>query len=172
MESLILNSQSLGKFSEKELEVLFPHGLVGGYMQAKPMLLFKNEFESIVIPVWLNAIEAQSLAAYLQNQIEELPGHHFSLSLFEEIGLEFLRFVFVDVDKNHQWLEVHYSYQAKEYKKKLIAESILGFAFTTEAPFYATSEFVRANRHFNVLPDLNSFEDLQLNDKSQQKYLM
>lgn len=168
----ILDSQEFQSFDESKYEELFPHGLVAGLMQPKPMLLLKNETETLVLPIWLNNVEGQSLANYLQSQKEENSGHDLSLSLFDEIGLDILRFVFVDVDKENQWFEMHYSFGKKQYKKKLSADSSINFAFATEAPIFATEEFVRANRHFNALPDLLGLENSLTKLDSQQTYLM
>ena len=125
---------------ETDLVELQVYGLVVGPHQPRPLLLMKDKMSEAILPVALNALEAQILA--FGSDRPEGP-HGATFEILRDLNVQIAKAQFREIRGNRQILELYYVAQGKtSHKVEVFAESSMSVALGAKAPIFATQKFI------------------------------
>lgn len=151
-------SLGLGEKSSEEAEAwleVFPYGinfnLDGFASPQRPIIFFKNEEKTQVLPVWLSSLDA-SLAISHQNPRDVTSSsHQISWRLLKLLGGRLERCLFAEMRGNHLYVELHFSGLRKGLTKILSrADEAISFCLGLNTRFYCQESLIECCRQLEV----------------------
>ena len=122
---------------------LFPYGVTLGVDEVRPVMIFKDENEKHVLPVWVSELEAQ--IAMDQTSGDRFVGspHTIAINILKELNAKIDRCVFVELKGHHQVVEVFYTANGEEKKVKARAHEIMSFLLSSKPQFFCTLKHIK-----------------------------
>ncbi len=125
-----------------ELVEIFPYGVTLSADQARPVMLFKDDTESKVLPVWLSALDA-GISVY-QNSVEmghSTSPYNLTWKILKPLGVYLEKCCFTEVKGLHQYVELHFKGHPKLTVLKSRADEAVSFCLSNKTQFFCEADF-------------------------------
>ncbi len=126
---------------------LFPYAISMGPLQTRPVLIFRDQAESLNLPVWLNQIDASIAALDLSKNTNF---HGLSLKIIDSAGIKIERCEFNEIQGHHQYVRLELSGHPKLKEMRVRADEAIPFCSAQKARFFSTQEFIMQCRDLDV----------------------
>jgi len=151
---------------------LYPHGLVQGLSEVKPILLFCDKKERDLFPLWVDYIEMDSLHHYFTDNEEAFHPYQTPIKILKELGWEIDRICFTKIDGYRVYATLVLIKDGKEKSFTERAEDLILMALNAKAKIYTSRDLINKVKDIKDLKHLQGL-DIGLSDyKDSQKYLM
>lgn len=126
---------------------LFPYAISMGPLQTRPVLIFRDQAESLNLPVWLNQIDASIAALDLSKNTNF---HGLSLKIIDSAGIKIERCEFNEIQGHHQYVRLELSGHPKLKEMRVRADEAIPFCSAQKARFFSTQEFIMQCRDLDI----------------------
>ncbi len=118
-----------------------------GALQTRPVLIFRDQAETLNLPVWLNQIDASIAALDLSKNTNF---HALSLKIFAAAGIKIERCDFIELQGHHQFVRLEISGHPKLKEMRVRADEAIPFCSAQKVRFFSTAEFIMQCRDLDV----------------------
>ncbi len=130
------------ELTEKKWVEIFPYGMTFGPDLARPVLLFKDQSEKRVLPVWLSPLDAG--ITIHQNAVEmgySASPYSMTWKILKPLDIFLEKCCFTDVKGHHQFVELHFTGHPKLKKIESRAEEAVSFCLSNKTRFYCEESY-------------------------------
>ena len=133
---------------QEELIELFVFGLTLGTEGKRPLLIFKDASGNVVLPVWVNPVDATF--AMNNHAHQAYAAHSIVFRVMESFGVKLERCVFESVKGHQQYVRLHFTGNEKLTSLEARADDAMSVCLASGARFYAPSSFVTRSREIDA----------------------
>lgn len=125
-----------------DLIELFPYGVTMSVDQTRPVMIFKDESEKVVMPVWLSPLDAGiAMSQSSKNQNLGSP-HNLTSKVFEALGLQLESCYFDELVGSIQYVKLHFKGSRKLKTLKIKADEAMSFCLKTDCKYFASHDLI------------------------------
>lgn len=135
--------------SNKEWIEVFPYDLIIGFEVSRPVLVFKDEHEKNVLPVYISSVDAQ-LAAHSGIHRHLKSPHDASIEAMKQLGLKLTKCVFIKIENQQQIVELFYEGEGGDKKISFAAENVMSLCLQSKAKFYSTLNMMKQSKELTT----------------------
>lgn len=125
---------------------VFPYGVTSGLERGRPVLLFQDEAEKHMIPIWVSPVEANVAVSQHYVTTDATSPHNLSSRIFKDLGLKIEKCVFNEVRGNHQYMDIHLGLLPAGKVIRSRVDQCLSLCMHEQARFFCTPEFIEQCR--------------------------
>lgn len=130
---------------------VYPYGVTLGIDESRPVLIFKDASEKVVLPVWLSHQDAGlALSGSALNRRAGNSPHELSFKILEELGIKIEACFFVGFKGQHHLVEVKFAGSKKLSKLQVRADDAMSFCLRAGTKFYCTKDHTEVSRQMDV----------------------
>ncbi|MCB0357475.1 MAG: bifunctional nuclease family protein [Bdellovibrionales bacterium] len=126
----------------KKLIEIFPYGITFSPDQNRPIMLFKDESEQKVLPVWLSPLDAG--ITIHQNAVElgySSSPYSLTWKILKPLGIFLRKCVFRDVKGHQQYVDLIFEGHPKLTTLKSRADEAVAFCLSNKTQFYCEPDY-------------------------------
>jgi len=109
-------------------------------------MIFKDEEEREVLPIWLDTLEANLLLAQTQSKDTSTTAHKATFKIFRALKLVLKSLYFDDVAGSAQFATLELAQGERTFFVKLRAAEAMSLAMNAEVKFYTNRDVVEKSR--------------------------
>ncbi|MDB2426137.1 hypothetical protein N9W41_01180 [bacterium] len=127
---------------------IFPYGVTIGADEQRPVLIFKDETQRYILPVWISYQDAQFCAGMSHRKINSPADISIKVLKGADIHLE--KCLFTDLKGQHQVVELIFAGESKIKNMILQADDVMSFCLTAQAQFFCTKEHMKRSQKIDA----------------------
>lgn len=132
--------------SRKEWIELFPYGLAIAADASRPVMIFKDEDEQKVLPVWLSPLDAGIAVTQSGGAQTDSSPHNLTWKILSPLGVKLEKCFFTELRGHHQFVNLQFSGSDKLKTLESRADEAISFCLSTECRFFCRIEFIESCR--------------------------
>lgn len=125
---------------------VFPYGLVVSQDHARPVMIFKDQSQRRVLPVWMSPVDAGVAVSQSGGHLTDASPHHLTANVFKLLEIKLERCFFKELRGHYQIVELHFSGDPRIAKVEARADEAISFCLNQGAQFFATVDFMERCR--------------------------
>ena len=126
---------------------IFPYGVAMGADEERPVLIFKDETQRYVLPVWISAQDAQFCAGLSLRRVNTPADVSLKVLHGADIALE--KCLFTDLKGQHQIVELIFSGKSRLKNMVMQADDVMSFCLTAQTQFFCTPEHMKRSQRID-----------------------
>lgn len=156
--------------SEEWVE-LFPYGLAVGTLETRPVFLFRDESQDLVLPVWLKQKEAMDTLASAYGSTGS--PHKGTEKIFGGLGIGIEKCQFTHLQGSTQFVELKLVQKEVPFIVKGRASDLLSLCLHQKAKFFAQKDFIHMSRNIDakVFSEFSKNKSLNIVARKPTSYL-
>ena len=155
--------------SKNEWIEIFPYGLALAPDASRPVMIFKDESEQKVLPVWLSPLDAGIAMTQSGGTLTDASPHNLTWKILKPLGLKLEKCFFVELKGHHQFVRLQFSGSDVIKSLESRADEAISFCLSTDCRFFCRLEFIEACRVMDS--SLFAGQDLELEQPTDIPYL-
>ena len=132
----------------EELIELFVFGITLGTEGRRPVLILKDATGNVVLPVWINPIDATF--AMNDHAHQAYAAHSVASKIMQVFSLKLERCVFDGVKGHHQYVRLEFSGNEHLTQLEARADDAMSLCLASGARFFAPASFVAKSREVDA----------------------
>jgi hypothetical protein len=130
----------------KRLE-LFPYGLATGFAGERPVMLFRDEKQTRVLPVWVSPLEARVISSIRSPLDVAQSPHQPAIEMLKLLDWQLDACVFSELRGHHLFCRLSYVHgEAPAGEFEVRADNAMSLCLALEARFFADEDLIQACR--------------------------
>ena len=129
------------KSKQKILEI-FPYGMAFSADQSRPIMVFKTNDESRVLPVWLSPLDVG--ITLHQNTVEmgySVSPFTLTWKILQPLGIHLQKCCFTDLKGHHQYVDLHFKGHPQLEVLNVRADEAVSFCLSVKTQFYCSADY-------------------------------
>lgn len=129
---------------------VIPYGMTLGAEKIRPAMIFKDESQKEVLPVWLDPVDAGVLLSRNQRELSVGSPHEITVRLFAALSVKILSVYFNEISGSTQYAEIEAEQKDKKVKIRVRAADVMSLAALLGCEFYTNREVIEKSRELNL----------------------
>lgn len=125
---------------------IFPYGVTAGADQARSLMVFKDELEKRVLPVFLSPMETGMVISRFNATSGQPSPHHMIEKILETLGVQLKEVYFTDIRGAVQYVDLHFLGHEKLKVLTARADEALSFSMKTGVRFFCRPSYFKKCR--------------------------
>jgi uncharacterized protein len=146
--------------SRKDWIEIFPYGLAIAPDGSRPVMIFKDETEQRVLPVWLSPLDAGIAVTQSGGTPVDSSPHNLTWKILKPLGVKLEQCYFTELRGHHQYVRLKFSGSEGLKSLESRADEAVSFCLSTECRFFCRLDFIDACR----VMDAHMFAVQQMSD--------
>lgn len=122
---------------------LFPYGVTAGADQSRSLMIFKDQLEKRVLPVFLSPLETGLVISRFSSAAGSTSPHHLTEKILENLGIQLKKVYFTEIRGTVQYVDLHFSGHEKLKVLRSRADEALSFCLKNEVSFFCRPSYFK-----------------------------
>lgn len=145
--------------SRNEWVEIFPYGLALAPDASRPVMIFKDESEQRVLPVWLTPLEAGIAVSQSGGALIDASPHNLTWKILKPLDVNLQKCFFTELKGHHQFVRLQFSGSEKLKSLESRADEAISFCLSTACRFFCRVDFFDTCRVMDA--NLMASQDLE-----------